>query len=68
MKLIVRVLAALTAVALATPAFACGEMKQQTTTASAQEKAKQPVAKTEKKAAAKHAKDQAPQKPQTAQN
>jgi ABC-type oligopeptide transport system substrate-binding subunit len=65
MKLVVRVLAAAAAVALATPAFACGEMKQ-TTTASTQTKAQetQPVAKTEKKAA-KPAKAQKAAKTQT---
>ena len=72
MKLVVRVLAAAAVVALATPAFACGEMKQ-TTTASTQTKAPetQPVAKTEKKKAAKPAKsEQAAKKTQaqTAQN
>jgi len=72
MKLVVRVLAAAAVVALATPAFACGEMKQ-TTTASTQTQTKapetQPVAKTEKKAA-KPAKAQqaAKTQAQTAQN
>jgi hypothetical protein len=63
MKLFVRLLAALSLLALATPALACGDMKQ-TTTAAAQPKAtKQPVAKAEKKAdkkaQAKDAKQQA---------
>jgi hypothetical protein len=63
MKLFVRLLAALSLLALATPALACGDMKQ-TTTAAAQPKAtKQPVAKAEKKAEkkaqAKDAKQQA---------
>ena len=56
MKLFVRLLAALSLLALATPALACGDMKQ-TTTAAAQPKAtKQPVAKAEKKAEKKAAK------------
>ncbi|HVI92824.1 MAG TPA: hypothetical protein VM753_02395 [Anaeromyxobacter sp.] len=63
MKLVVRLLAALSLLALAAPALACGDMKQ-TTTAAAQPKAtKQPVAKAEKKAdkkaQAKDAKQQA---------
>jgi ABC-type oligopeptide transport system substrate-binding subunit len=70
MKLVVRVLAAAAVVALATPAFACGEMKQ-TTTASTQPKATEtkPVAKSEKKTA-KPAKAQqaAKTQAQTAQN
>ena len=63
MKLVARLLAALSLLALAAPALACGDMKQ-TTTAAAQTKAtKQPVAKaekkTDKKAEAKDAKQPA---------
>ncbi len=69
MKLVVRVLAAAAVIALATPALACGEMKQ-TTTASTQTKEAQPVAKAEKKAAkpAKSAHTAKKTQAQTAQN
>jgi hypothetical protein len=75
MKLVARVLAALAILALATPALACGEMKQ-TTTASTQPqtqtqtqtKAAKPVAKSDKKAESKGAKAAQQPKAQTAQN
>lgn len=70
MKLFVRVLAALSVLALATPALACGDMKQ-TTTAATQTKATKPVAKAEKadkKAEAKRAKAAQQGQGQTAQN
>jgi hypothetical protein len=72
MKLAVRVLAAAAVVALATPALACGEMKQTTTasTQTTQTKQAQPVAKGEKKAAKPAKSEQAAKKTQaqTAQN
>jgi hypothetical protein len=71
MKLVVRALAALAIVALATPAFACDGAKK-TTTASAEAKGttKEAVAKSEKKAAAetKAAKADTAQKAGTAAN
>ena len=77
MKLVARVLAALAILALATPALACGEMKQTTTAstqpqtqpqAQSQTKAAKPVAKSDKKAESKGAKAAQQPKAQTAQN
>jgi Flp pilus assembly protein TadB len=65
MKIVVRVLAALAVIALATPALACDGAKKQTTTASAKEKAR-PEKKADAKAEAKTA--QAPAKPAPVQN
>jgi hypothetical protein len=73
MKLVSRVLAVLAAVALATPAFACGD---KTTTKSAEakpataqsQKVAKSESKTEKKSAASHPKQQPEAKPATASN
>ena len=69
MTLVARVLAALSVLALATPAFPCGAAKEKTThTAQAKTTEKDAVAKSEKKAAEKTTKAETPQKPATAQN
>jgi hypothetical protein len=68
MTLVARVLAALSVLALATPAFACDGAKKTTHTAQAKSTEKDTVAKSEKKSEAKPAKPETAQKPATAQN
>lgn len=65
--IVARVLAALSVLALATPAFPCGGAKKTTHTAQASTTEKEKVAKSEKKAETKAAKADA-EKPATAQN